>query len=233
MSRAPFVVRVAAAALAAVAALLTTACGRTADRGPITILVLPEAGIAAAQELQRVVERLSSQTQTPTEQEFRDAISVWRTEPEHELDASFGRAITRTAADGTEFAMRPVVGDRFPVRVLYLDDGSFVAAAAHDEHDGPSNLLFRCRLRASEVLAAASVTSMQFAANLSPELTVAVRLYVGGGFTMPSRAAVATTELLAQCLGHLSDRRSARFGDDQQTEVQGVHDFFFEVSPDR
>ena len=209
--------------------LLLAACGQAVDRGPISIVVPPEQGIAAAQQLQQVVEHLRAQPQPPTEDEFRDTVMAWRTDAERALDASLARVIARTAEDGVRFTMRPVVGERFAVRVLYLGDGSFVAAAQHDEGGAPSNLLFRCQLSASEVVGAASITSMQFVAMLPAERSVAVRLYVGGGFTMPTRAAEATTDLLGACLGHLTTRRAGAFGADQQRDVQSTHDLFFEV----
>ena len=219
----------AAVAASVAAALALAACGRGADEGPIAMLVTPEAAIAAAGQLQQVVERLQAQPETPSEQEFRDAVSEWRTEAERALDGSFGAVIGRAEVDGVPFAMRPVVGERFAVRVLFLNDGSFVAAAQHDERGAPSNLLFRCRLSASEVVGAASITSMQFVARLTEEVAVPVRLYVGGGFTMPTRAAEASTDLLGACLGHLTSRRAGAFGEEQQRYVQSTHDFFFEV----
>ena len=106
------------------------------------------------------------------------------------------------------------MADRFALRILFFNDGSFAAAAQHDEGGGPSNLLFRCRLNASEVVGAASITSMQLIARLSEEVSAPVRLYVGGGFTMPARAAEASTELLSECLRHLTAIRVGRFGDE-------------------
>lgn len=220
---------VATAAASVTAALLLVACGRNDDPGPIAILVPPEEGIVAAGELQQVLEQLQAQVETPSEQEFRDAVISWRTEPERQLDNGFTTVIGRTEAHGAPYTMRPVVGNRFAVRVLFFNDGSFVAAAQHDEGGAPSNLLFRCRLNASEVVGAASITSMQFIARLSKEVSVPVRLYVGGGFTMPARAAEAGIDLLSECLRHLTAIRVGRFGDEQQRDVQSTHDFFFEV----
>lgn len=172
---------------------------------------------------------MSAEQEPPSEADFRDTMRAWRNDAEMALDDSFVAAIERTTEEGVPFRLRPVVGDRFAVHVLYLNDGSFMAAAQHGEGGAPSNLLFRCRLSASEVVGAASITSMQFVARLSEEVAVPVRLYVGGGFTMPSRAAQASTKLLGECLGHISSRRAGSFASEQEEDVQATHDFFFEV----
>ena len=47
-----------------------------------------------------MVEQLQGHVETPSEQEFRDAVISWRTEPERQLDNGFTAIIGRTEAEG-------------------------------------------------------------------------------------------------------------------------------------
>ena len=212
-------------------ALSFAACSTSEPDGPLDFLVLPEQSQAAAQSLQSSLRQLSEREAPPTVQEFRAAVSGWRDAAGSDLDRGFRRAIARAGKDGASFVMRPVGGGQFPVRVSYLRNGSFFVAA----EQGQSHILFRCRLSASEVVGAASVTSLQLRATLPGpfgETDVLLRLYVGSGFTVPQRLSTAESALLTACFEQLADRRNRAvrsFGADLQADVQATHDYFFEV----
>ena len=175
----------------------------------------------------------AAEERTPEAQASRQRLlahmSSRRPRLDQAADTAFRGALARVERDGHSFDIKPVYGDRFPVRALYFRDGTFLLVDTVDQ----THLLCLCRAGEAVLLATGTQSpwrpSIRTHRDLEPTL---VRVFAFAGFVSPDRGTALTMEQLSGCLAGFADRTKPvrrRFGDQEREHIQAVHDFFFQI----